>query len=469
MRFSRSTLLIGAGVLLLSMTLVVSALATPSRDISRTEPYPEANTNATSATVETRGVLVSLQGGGQNWQQNGRIYLLQNNTKQWMVADRNSYFGATMLARETVVAGFHENGYESGCAPYETPCPKTGFRVFDPDGRNGSNTLTEYTFPLPTPYARELHDVEPLGTDSFVFADMHRERIAIVTNGSLVWEWRATESALYDSPAYPASRDWLHINDVDYLGDRRFLVSVRNANQLVIVEHGEGVVEVINEDRSATTDDSCRGDSQLADFDADGEIHCGDPDVLNHQHNPQWLGPGRVLVADSENDRIVELIRTANGTWEPAWTLEQAGGFDLDWPRDADRLPNGNTLVTDSYNKRVFEVTPEGRVVWSYGTTLIPYEADRLPVGEQAGTYRPGEGTGSIANGTQNTTALNQYEGTTNPSGSDWQIPVLSRAMVGIRTLFPRIPVWFGGLQLLVTLISIGLVSAGGIDWYRDR
>ena len=32
----------------------------------------------------------------------------------------------------------------------------------------------------------------------------------------------------------------------------------------------------------------------------------------------------------------------------------------------AERLPNGNTLICESMKGRVFEVTPEGEIVWQY-------------------------------------------------------------------------------------------------------
>jgi len=38
----------------------------------------------------------------------------------------------------------------------------------------------------------------------------------------------------------------------------------------------------------------------------------------------------------------------------------------------ASRLPNGNTLITDSNNNRVLEIDPHGNVVWSYITTSDP-------------------------------------------------------------------------------------------------
>ena len=55
------------------------------------------------------------------------------------------------------------------------------------------------------------------------------------------------------------------------------------------------------------------------------------------------------------------------------------------------RLPNGNTVVTESEKGRIVEVTREGRVVWEYvnprATLLDPeirmgiLRAERLPLG----------------------------------------------------------------------------------------
>jgi hypothetical protein len=404
------------------------------------------------------------------------VYLRQDGEEQWRVGDRDSYFGAYMMESGNVVAGFHNNDYESGCDPYDPPCTKTGFRVFDPDAEGGIETVSEYTFPVRSPTHREVHDVEPIGNDSFVFTDMEYERIVVVTDGEIEWEWRAAESGFYDAPPDPTRRDWLHINDVDHLGDGRFLVSVRNANQILVIERGEGVVDVINEDRSAANDGSCDKGGQLNDYDGDGEVRCGNPDVINHQHNPQWLGDGAVLVADSENDRIVELHEGEDGSWTPAWAIERAGGLSLNWPRDADRLPNGNTLVTDSLNKRVFEVTRDGQVVWSHSTELIPYEADVLPEGELVGTYGTRNETGESnategANTTRTTTAgpSLRYDRSGAVEASDRDVPVLSLAMVGIRAVFPRLPVWYSELQLFLTVVALGLVAGGGIDRWRNE
>ena len=65
--------------------------------------------------------------------------------------------------------------------------------------------------------------------------------------------------------------------------------------------------------------------------------------------------------------------------WSRTW--EYSAG--LNWPRDADRLPNGNTLITDSRDNEVVEVNSTGDVVWRRSVPL-PYEAERFGSGVES-------------------------------------------------------------------------------------
>jgi hypothetical protein len=109
--------------------------------------------------------------------------------------------------------------------------------------------------------------------------------------------------------------------------------------------------------------------------------------VLDHQHNPQYLESedrdATLLVGDSDNDRLVEYERRGDG-WVRTWNVGREES-DLEWPRDADRLPNGNTLVVDSLNHRVLEVTPDGEVVWEFYPPWLPYDAERIHLGDEPG------------------------------------------------------------------------------------
>ena len=176
----------------------------------------------------------------------------------------------------------------------------------------------------------------------------------------------ASEQRLHEAPPDPTKVDWLHINDVDRIAPGKFLVSVRNRNQLLVIQrqrHGGKVVEVINRDPNSSNG-----------------IGTGNGSLFRRQHNPQWLDSGAILVADSGNNRVVEIHKNPRtDQWHVAWSINSADGIKFDWPRDADRLPNGDTLITDSLNRRIVEVNQSGAVVWSVNTSRVPYEADRLP------------------------------------------------------------------------------------------
>ena len=316
--------------------------------------------------------------------QSGNITMATANGKKlWRYGNTTSYFDVTHLENGNVLAAFILED-QRDCGPFASPCARTGYRIIDPTPT--PHVVRQWTFPVRNVPHSEVHDVNQLPNGEFLLSDMEYERIfTVAPNGTITWQWNASQR--YDAPADPTTTDWLHINDVDRIGNERYLVSVRNANQLLIIEGDKGVVEVINKDRNNSDDLDCtpsQGETQLADTDGNGDVHCGNQSLFDHQHNPQYLGPNTILVADSENNRVVELHKTGD-RWRPAWTLDSANGIKFNWSRDADRLPNGNTLITDSKNDRVVEVTKNGQVVWSLNTSHWPYEADRIPVGEQAG------------------------------------------------------------------------------------
>jgi hypothetical protein len=171
------------------------------------------------------------------------------------------------------------------------------------------------------------------------------------------WEWTFRNHYPEDTDG-GYNEDWTHVNDVDLVDNgSKLLLSPRNFDQAVIVDvESKEITERLGSD--------------------------GNHEIMDEQHNPDYLetedGQPTVLVADSEGDRIVEYTKV-DGEWELVWELGSSKTFN--WPRDADRLPNGNTLVTDSLNHRVIEVTPQGKIVWEYYATWGPYDAERVAHG----------------------------------------------------------------------------------------
>jgi hypothetical protein len=106
-----------------------------------------------------------------------------------------------------------------------------------------------------------------------------------------------------------------------------------------------------------------------------------DDTMLNGPHNPEITPTGTLLVADSENHRIIEVNMT---TKEIIWDYTPTGDDYLGWPRDADVLPNGNILVSDTYKSKtgknmVYEIDPATKeIVWYHEAGSNNYDCDRL-------------------------------------------------------------------------------------------
>ncbi len=96
--------------------------------------------------------------------------------------------------------------------------------------------------------------------------------------------------------------------------------------------------------------------------------HWGDGDI-EWPHHPTLLDNGNLLIFDNGSvrgwSRVIELDpvdRTI--VWE--YRGDPPESFYSSSRGSAQRLPNGNTLVTDSMPGRVFEVTPDGDIVWEF-------------------------------------------------------------------------------------------------------
>jgi len=81
----------------------------------------------------------------------------------------------------------------------------------------------------------------------------------------------------------------------------------------------------------------------------------------------------RVLEVDPKTNKIVWSYTAPNPTDFYSWHL---GG--------AERLPNGNTLICDSHWGRLFEVTPDGEIVWEY---LNPFSVEIPSKGPDSAAY----------------------------------------------------------------------------------
>ncbi|HEX6789886.1 MAG TPA: arylsulfotransferase family protein, partial [Candidatus Krumholzibacteria bacterium] len=97
------------------------------------------------------------------------------------------------------------------------------------------------------------------------------------------------------------------------------------------------------------------------------------PGELEGPHNPRVLDNGNILIFDNglrrRYSRVIELDPT---TKRIVWSYEDEHPEKFYSPvcGASQRLPNGNTMITDTVGGRVFEVTADGELVWEFYTPL---------------------------------------------------------------------------------------------------
>lgn len=289
-------------------------------------------------------------------------------------------FDAEVTDNDTVLTSFATAVTGEDCpAAYrsdvEQDCVHNRVVELDPT----SNTVVwEYDWYDAFIQHHEVHDADRLENGQTAIIDMGNDRAFTVDrDGEITWSWHATDylgagsdfREQYGGPEQESPEsDWTHMNDIDQLPNGNFQLSIRNFDTVLVVDpRTNDIVDVVGGP--------------------------GDDSLLNRQHNPQRLDAKTMLIADSENNRVVGID---TDTEEIQWLYDGPTDLGLQWPRDADRLPNGNTLITDSRNFRVLEVDPEGQVVWRHSLRdrrAIVYDTDRIGVPEEstAGPTHAGE------------------------------------------------------------------------------
>jgi len=238
--------------------------------------------------------------------------------------------------------------------------------------------------------------------------------------GKIVWQWRPHEHfdelgfdadakaalrrdpnlrSLAPTPAADSVGDWLHINSLSVLGpnrhfdagDARFhpdnlIWDAREANIIAIVDKHTGKIVwklgprydgndaerklgwIIGQHHAHLIPKGLPGGGNLLVFDNGGWAGYGAPTPT---------APNGLKTAQRDHSRVLEIDPvTLEIVWQ--YTPKEAGFVvPLDAARfyspfisSAQRLPNGNTLITEGSDGRIFEVTPEHQLVWEY---ISPY------------------------------------------------------------------------------------------------
>jgi hypothetical protein len=253
--------------------------------------------------------------------------------------------------------------------------------------------------------------------------------IGVTWDGKIVWEWICSDH--FDEmgfseeaknvlarnpdmqPAGGGMGDWMHINSISLLGpnkwfddgDVRFhpdniIWDGRQTNIIAITDKNTGKIvwqvgpeynatealrnigQIIGQHHAHMIPRGLPGEGNILVFDNGGQAGYGAP-------NPG--APAGLNNARRDYSRVIEFNPA---TLEIAWEYPKRGpgfitmgNFYSSYISSAQRLPNGNTMITEGHTGRIFEVTTEGENVWEYlnpytGKMLknnIVYRAYRLP------------------------------------------------------------------------------------------
>jgi arylsulfotransferase ASST len=212
--------------------------------------------------------------------------------------------------------------------------------------RNG-NVLLLCATELPDDLARKVQGGRPGSEEKGkIWADY---LVEMTKDGRTIWEWRTWEHLDPSKDAITAMQDdrseWPHGNAVLELPDGNLMVSFRNISTIIKID---------------------RQTSEIL-------WKLGAP-ALSGQHAPTPLSNDNLLIFDNGPhrldhsfpfSRVIEVNPTTN---EIVWKYQEAILPNFYSPRssNAQRLPNGNTLINEGSFGRFFEVSPVGELVWEY-------------------------------------------------------------------------------------------------------
>jgi hypothetical protein len=255
--------------------------------------------------------------------------------------------------------------------------------------------------------------------------------IEVSWKGEVTWEWVASDhidelgfapdarKAIKAAQSFNKARgsfDWLHINSAHYVGpnrwfdqgDMRFtpnnvIISSREASLLAIVGRDGKIVWRLGPDFSESPE--LRAIRQIigqhhAHFIPKGLPGAGNLLVFDNGGSSGYgfanpIAPNGVGAFARATSRVLEINPV---TLELVWSYTNPRFFSTNIS-GAQRLPNGNTLITAGAGGRMFEVTKEGAIVWEYMYPLFGganasnavYRAYRIPYAWIPQIMRPTE------------------------------------------------------------------------------
>ncbi len=235
------------------------------------------------------------------------------------------------------------------------------------------NTLILFRGIVPKSFKQNIEN--PEWKNAKIRTDSIRE---VTPSGEVAWEWHAHEHLDLNScgkdpcePLVPAMQsgkrvfDWTHTNGISPLPDNRFyregdkrftpgniLITLRQWSTVILISKETGEV--------------------LWQFDR--ELSGGHEGIMIEEPLP---GAGNILIFNNGRDKLSSSILEIDPiSKDEIWSYRDTNFFSRA-AGVSQRLPNGNTLISEDVPGKIFEVTSAGERVWEYHAAIRTARARR--------------------------------------------------------------------------------------------
>lgn len=223
------------------------------------------------------------------------------------------------------------------------------------------------------------------------------------TGGTIVWKWHAWDHLVQDHDPTKAnygvvanhpelldinlgsgSGDWMHVNGISYNPQLdQIIFSSHFLDEVYVIDHSTTTAEAAGH----TGGNSGKGGDFLYRWGCPSNYRAPGAQVFDVVHSGSWIpdslpGGGNILAFNNRatlgQSMVVEIVPpsdslgnysytpgTAYGPAAPVWSYTASGFYSAHLGGNQ-RLPNGNTMLAESTDRKLHEINSAGTVLWTY-------------------------------------------------------------------------------------------------------
>ena len=208
------------------------------------------------------------------------------------------------------------------------------------------NAKGEIEWEVPNPDAREIHDIQMLPNGNVLFQTGYTTVVEVSRDKQTVWKHESKPKAGYDGK--------VEIHSYQRLKNGLTLIAESGNSRLIEVDKADKIVKEIP--LTVVKSNAHRDTRMVRKLDNGNYLVCQE-------------GEGKVREYDAKGKIVWEYTLDLNDRPRSNGHGPEGHGVEV---FGAIRLPNGNTMIAGGNNNRVFEVTREGKVVWSVDQKELP-------------------------------------------------------------------------------------------------